>query len=149
MKIIRTAQWNDLPGPTDLPPGTTHRMIDENAGTGEDPDLHKQETYYEVTVDWGKLMDSHVDNGYDIGEVMDSINGIVELAMTATFDWELDPISGHSPSNIRVIAARISVGGSSIPVVEGDILYRLGEEFDELIIEDIKNNAGDMDLPQI
>ena len=146
MKIIRTARYNNLPGDPSLPPGVTNRMIDENAGGGIGSDMYGQQGFFETVVNWDVLMESHLSLGYDVTPAMDAIDGEVSVALYYTFDYIQDDMSEFSPTNIRVTQANLKTRTGNVAVDDEDLLYRLKEDFEDQIINDIKRDASYLEL---
>ena len=148
MKIIRTARYNDLPGSPDFPPGVSQRDVDENARdiVGSD-DMYGQQGFFETNINWDALMESHLSLGYDVTPAMDAIDGEVEIEIYYTFDYIQDAMYGYTPTNIKVTQANLKTRMGNVAVDDEDLLYRLKEDFEDKIRNDIKQDASHLELP--
>ena len=129
-------------------------MISENAGTGEDPNVYNQQGFLETSVDWDALMQSHLSLGYDYTLDMDMIQGVVPVEIYYTFDYVLGDLMKYSPTNINITQAIVSFNGQKIVISgksgeETDLLYRFKEDFEDVIVNDIQNDAANLELPEL
>ena len=149
MKIITTkkyAQLNSLPGDPGLPPGIDNRMIEENAGFEKDLDRRGEKGFLEINIDWDQLLSSHMDLGYDASPSMEAVSGNVPAKIDYTFDYVQGYDGISYPENIRITQAIIIFNNTKINVDDEDLLYRLKEDYEDLIKEDIKRDVSDVDL---
>lgn len=155
MKIIKTksylkkqAQWNDLPGDPNLPPGTTHDMIDRQFGEGEEQTFPRQSGEYEKQIDWSNETTNLINTGYDVQGLPQQ--GIGHIAVYYTYDAEVfgDQVEIN---NLKLLDIKILTEGKyqpltvTEPATKEGIFAGLEDEIvdqEKMIIEEQSHNTG-------